>query len=495
MEKLEREKRWAGGDGYNRYITEEFHSFRKNAWKKQLAYHLEPGAGLKILDVGTGPGFFACILSEEGQLVTAIDSSEGMLAHARKNAEKLGVNPEFKKMDVNQLEFSDDTFDALVMRNVTWTLEQPELVYTEFKRILKPGGKLLIYDANWQMHFFDPEKLKRVREREEHHFEKYGTREVVSSGDLEYYATAPLTKIERPAWDMEMLSGRLGMEVSIREDIGREVYEEWEKQLYGESPLFEVCAVKKQADHAQKNMKTYWQKRAETFGFQRTTGKLEEFGTMVSRCLPEGKQKILDVGTGTGVIAASMALLGHEVTAVDLCTHMIEHAEENLSSMGLSAAFVCTPAGELPFPDNTFDVVISRNVTWALPDPEAVLKQWQRVLKPGGYLIYWDANHYYYLFNEEDRINRKKLQELVGTVHGDDAGKQVDYSLCDSTAPELPLSKFDRPAAWDEKVLPRMGFDLIAEEIRRPQNLLKYGIAEGYYTEFFIAAKNGKEAD
>ena len=117
------------------------------------------------------------------------------------------------------------------------------------------------------------------------------------------------------------------------------------------------------------------------------------------------------------------------------------------------------------------------------------------MLKPGGYLIYWDANHYYYLFNEEDRINRKKLQELVGTVHGDDAGKQVDYSLCDSTAPELPLSKFDRPAAWDEKVLPRMGFDLIAEEIRRPQNLLKYGIAEGYYTEFFIAAKNGKEAD
>ena len=48
MEKLEREKRWAGGDGYNRYITEEFHSFRKNAWKKQLAYHLEPGAGLKL---------------------------------------------------------------------------------------------------------------------------------------------------------------------------------------------------------------------------------------------------------------------------------------------------------------------------------------------------------------------------------------------------------------------------------------------------------------
>ena len=71
----------------------------------------------------------------------------------------------------------------------------------------------------------------------------------------------------------------------------------------------------------------------------------------------------------------------------------------------------------------------------------------------------------------------------------------MDYSLCDSTALELPLSRLDRPGAWDEAVLPRLGFDLIAEEIRRPQNLLKYGIAEGYYTEFFLVAKNGKEAD
>ena len=495
MEKLEREKRWAGGDGYNRYITGEFQSFRKDAWKKQLERHFEARKGLKILDVGTGPGFFACILSEEGQKVTAIDSSDGMLAHARKNAELLGVSPEFRKMDVNNLEFPDDTFDALVMRNVTWTLEHPERVYTEFKRILKPGGKLLIYDANWQMHYFDPEKMKRVREREKRHFEKYGTREVVSQGDLEYYATAPLTRIDRPAWDVELLSGRLDMEVTVREDIGQEVYEQWEKDLYGESPLFEVCAVKKQASHAQENMKTYWQKRAETFGFRRDSESFAALGQAVSRYVPEKPLKVLDAGTGTGIIAASMALLGHEVTGVDLCSHMIERAEENLKSMGLSAEFICTPAGELPFPDNSFDMVISRNVTWALPDPEAVFRQWKRVLKPGGYLIYWDANHYYYLFNEEDRNNRKKLQELVGTVHGDEAGKQVDYSLCDHTALELPMSKLDRPGEWDEKKLPELGFDLIAEEIRKPQNLLKYGIAEGYYTDFFLVSKNRKDEE
>ena len=50
----------------------------------------------------------------------------------------------------------------------------------------------------------------------------------------------------------------------------------------------------------------------------------------------------------------------------------------------------------------------------------------------------------------------------------------------------------NRPGEWDERILPKLGFDIFAEEIERPQVLLKYGIIEGSYTNFFIAARNGK---
>lgn len=237
------EKPWGDGEDYNRYILSELESFRKNAWKKQIINHFGNQTGLKMLDVGTGPGFFACIMAEEGLEVTAIDYSEGMLDCAKNNADTLGVNVDFRIMDVNNLEFGDGSFDVIVTRNVTWTLEYPEKVYSEFRRILKDDGLLLIYDANWHLHFFDEDLYNRVRLREENYLEKYGQKEVVAVRNMEFFENAPLTKINRPEWDKNILE-KIGMKVEIQNDIGENVYEEWEKELYGESPLFEICAMK-----------------------------------------------------------------------------------------------------------------------------------------------------------------------------------------------------------------------------------------------------------
>ena len=242
MDAAERAKRWSSGDGYNRYITSELNSFRKDAWKKQIGKLLN-GEELNILDVGCGPGFFSCILSEMGHKLTGIDASEGMLSCAKDNAQKLNVNPTYYIMDVNNILFPDESFDVVISRNVTWTLEHPEEIYADFKRLLKPDGKLIVYDANWHMHFFDDDLMKKVRKREEDHFKKYGTHEIISGGDKEYMASAPLTSTMRPQWDKTTLEG-LGMKVEIEEDVGRNVYEEWEKELYAESPLFCVCATK-----------------------------------------------------------------------------------------------------------------------------------------------------------------------------------------------------------------------------------------------------------
>ena len=493
MDRRERNDYWSSGEGYDRYIRSELESFRKEAWKRQLTGHFPPGEALEILDAGTGPGFFACILSEEGHRVTGIDASEGMLACAEKNAAALGVHPTFLNMDLNEMTFPDESFDAIVLRNVSWTLQYPEQVYTEFKRLLRPGGTLLIYDANWQLHWYDPEKLERVRERERRYFETYGREERVSNGDLDYYETAPLTRIHRPEWDEKTLGG-LGFAVTITEDLGRFVYEEWEKDLYGESPLFEICAVKPAEPAAQEKMHRYWQYRSESFGGADDQALLRQLGAEAEQYLPAGRLKVLDVGTGPGTVAIAMAMLGHEVTGVDLTSGMIRKARKNAAARGLDIRFLTTAAGELPFADGSFDAVISRNLTWALPEPEETFRQWRRVLRPGGRLLYWDANHYYYLFNGEDAANRARIEAIAGTAHGsngcDAEGRPipVDYSLCDETAPELPLSRLDRPGEWDERILPELGFGILGERITRPQLLLPFGEARGYYTEFFLAA-------
>ena len=325
MNRQDRYRRWENGENYNRYITGELNTFRKDAWKKQLSDHFGGRTDLEILDVGTGPGFFACILSEEGHKVTGIDASEGMLACARENAEKLGVHPVLLQMDLNEMTFDDESFDAIVLRNVSWTLQFPEKVYAEFKRMLRPGGILLIYDANWQLHWYDEAIMERVRAREARHLQKYGWEEIVSNGDLEYYATAPLTRIHRPEWDEKVLAN-LGFDVTITEDVGRFVYGDWEKELYGESPLFEICAVRRAAPAVQDKMHTYWQGRAASWGKDYTAEMLQPLADRVRRYLPEGELQVLDAGTGPGAVAAAMALLGHRVTGIDLTSNTIRRA-------------------------------------------------------------------------------------------------------------------------------------------------------------------------
>lgn len=489
-----REHVWSSGAGYDKYIVAELNSFRKNAWKKQLGQHFPAGVSLDILDVGTGPGFFACILTEEGHHVTGIDASEGMLEHARKNATELGVAPTFLQMDLNEMTFGDETFDVVVLRNVSWTLEHPEKVYTEFRRVLKQGGMLLIYDANWHAHLYDDELRKKVTAREDRFFEKYGRREVVVTENQEFLDTCPMTRLHRPEWDRELLE-HLGFSVAVEEDVGRKVYEEWEKDLYGESPLFEIKAVRAVKPESEQNMHTYWQVRSETFGFAERREDLEAIGKRYQRYFPEGQLKVLDAGTGTGIIAASVALLGYDVTAIDLCSNMIEKAKENTKTLGLdNIEFYTTSADELPFEDDTFDVIVNRNLTWALPEPEKTFRQWQRVLKPGGRLIYIDANQYTYMHNETDRANRERYKDIRGAYHYSKlAGPDYDYSLCDNTAAEMPMAFVDRPREWDDIVLPQLGFHIYAEEISHPQELLRFGIADGFATGFLIAAVNGKD--
>ena len=106
------------------------------------------GKGIqKILDVGAGTGFLSLILAEMGYDVVGVDISEEMLESAKKKAVDRGLEPkvEFKFGDAEALPLKSGFFDAIVNRAVLWTLPEPKKALSEWKRVLKPGGKLCFF--------------------------------------------------------------------------------------------------------------------------------------------------------------------------------------------------------------------------------------------------------------------------------------------------------------------------------------------------------------
>ena len=106
-------------------------------WIELINRYLKINKGMKVLDLGCGPGFFSALLTNLGCQVIGIDYSDKMLEEARNNARKFKANVEFQKMDVQDLAFQDETFDLVITRNVTWNLEKPVQAYKEILRSLE----------------------------------------------------------------------------------------------------------------------------------------------------------------------------------------------------------------------------------------------------------------------------------------------------------------------------------------------------------------------
>ena len=99
-------------------------------------------------------------------------------------------------------------------------------------------------------------------------------------------------------------------------------------------------------------------------------------------------ERVLDLGSGAGtdsLIAAQMVGDTGRVTGIDMTPKMLARARAAASEMGIdNAEFVEAEAEQLPFPDASFDVVISNGVIDLIPDKDAVFAELFRVLAPGG---------------------------------------------------------------------------------------------------------------
>jgi SAM-dependent methyltransferase len=181
-----------------------------------------------------------------GYEVTAVDCSEGMLAQARRLVKRAGLEITLQQKDINHPEFPDDSFDAIVSRNVTWTLSNPWQVYEECQRMLRTGGRLLLFDANWNMPLFDEAMAKRAEERREECLRQYGDALDSAADITEPFdpLQLPLSGTKRPYWDVELLRNMGFGDVHTEFDVTDKLWDDKERLLYGETPMFGIFATK-----------------------------------------------------------------------------------------------------------------------------------------------------------------------------------------------------------------------------------------------------------
>jgi phosphatidylethanolamine/phosphatidyl-N-methylethanolamine N-methyltransferase len=141
--------------------------------------------------------------------------------------------------------------------------------------------------------------------------------------------------------------------------------------------------------------------------------------------------RILEVGVGTGISLPDYSR-SNRLVGVDYSEPMLRKAQERVTEQNLTnvEALAVMDAKHLAFPDDSFDVVVAQYVITAVPEPEAALDEFVRVLKPGGEIV------------------------LVNHI-GAEAGMRRAFELCFSPVarrlgwrPEFPWARLAR---WAER--------------------------------------------
>src|SRR5512139_1497932 len=125
---------------------------------------------------------------------------------------------------------------------------------------------------------------------------------------------------------------------------------------------------------------------------------------LLQHIAPRGK--ILDVGTGTGRISVPLLRLSADVTGIDLSLNMMDKLRQKYPAAHLAQA----DASRLPFAAHQFDAVLTTHVMHLIGPWREALREYQRVLKPGG--VYIDSTQWHADSSQLTRI-RSRWRELV----------------------------------------------------------------------------------
>lgn len=230
---------WSGrSEEFVRMRGEELESGMAKLWLAEIQRCLPTGKKLKILDVGTGGGFFAILLAQQGHTVCGIDLTAGMIEGARRLAEEKDVDVDFQVMDAEKTDFEDESFDVVVARNLTWTLPHPAEAYREWKRVLKRGGILLNFDGNYGKADF----CKEARDSSGQNAHRNVSDEQLNEC-TQIREELGISREERPAWDERVLNALGYAKIKIDREVSDRIYT-GDLRFYNPTPLFLIKGVK-----------------------------------------------------------------------------------------------------------------------------------------------------------------------------------------------------------------------------------------------------------
>lgn len=179
-------------------------------------------------------------------------------------------------------------------------------------------------------------------------------------------------------------------------------------------------------------IRSHWDRRAVSFDGDSDHGLVSEaqrraWRDVLASVVGEPPRQVLDAGCGTGSLTILLAELGHTVTGVDMAPRMLERARQKGEAAALSLRLRLEDVTALGDADGSYDVVVARHVVWTLPDPEQAIREWFRILRPGGCLAIIEGRW------SLDRPAAPLRQGMVGALQRV-AGRLIFYGV--------------RPAQW-----------------------------------------------
>ncbi|GAB6145628.1 class I SAM-dependent methyltransferase [Desulfocicer niacini] len=245
-------------------------------------------------------------------------------------------------------------------------------------------------------------------------------------------------------------------------------------------------------DRLKNQIQRYWNWRSASYKMDRAksietvSDWKSTINDLVSHVRGEGL-KALDVGTGPGQLAFYLAQAGFEVTGIDISPGMIERARRQADKMRLCIDFQTGDAENLPFGDDAFDVVVTRNLMWTLPDPETAIQEWYRVLKPGGRIIISDG---YWRNITWSRIHHLVLNTVKGFFKTRSLISYRFFSYYAGLIRSLPL--YEGVTLKDAgRLMQKAGFNQISPcDTRHYFRVNPYGVTKKLSPIFFIVCGN-----
>ncbi len=338
-----------------------------SAWMNTLEALLGNDKRKNVLDLGTGTGFLSNMTARLGYPTVGMDLSKEMMRYGVRHAAACGSGAMYMVGNALELPLMDNTVDSIVNARLIWTLISPDEMITEWFRVLKPGGSIYCFNrmedgvglksSTSKPFMYDAADVDAGLVVKDASMQELT--DLLLRNGFEDAEIRRLPGLTRPKFDYQtwhVLIGKKPVSKRYSETVG--IADFWDK-----------AAAEYEAAHELAD-KSVWQKvLAELIGADK-------------------EQYILDVATGTGMIANMLGAYGYvNVTGADISEGMMRIAIDHAKEQNTKTSFIYGNAMELPFAENMFDIIINSRLLWTLSEPENAIKEWYRILKPGGKVI------------------------------------------------------------------------------------------------------------